>query len=142
MKNKLWYIDQDVTSTVYRSKINSSSDTFVHSVSGSTLHHLWYHYLCHVGKFVTDNITKVADGVPSLKKRNLFFVCGDCSNGKMTNKIKGYNRDPERAIIQGGRYHVDYGFVLGNDTIKSKIGPLITIKDGFNCYLLIVDKFS
>ena len=37
---------------------------------------------------------------------------------------------------------MDYGLVRGNNTIKSKTGPLITNKDGLNCYLLIVDKFS
>ena len=37
---------------------------------------------------------------------------------------------------------MDYGFVRGKDTIKNETGPLITNKDGFNCYLLIVDEFS
>ena len=79
MINKLWYVEQDITSTVYRAKIGSSSDAFVRSVTGSTLHHLWHHRLCHSGTFVTNNIDKVADGVPSLKKRNPFFSRGDCA---------------------------------------------------------------
>ena len=58
MRNKLWYLEQDITSTVYRANIGPSSDAFVRAVTGSTLHNLWHHRLCHAGKFVTDNIGK------------------------------------------------------------------------------------
>ena len=94
MHNKLWYIDQDVTSTVYRATIDTASDSFTHSVTGLSLHHLWHHRLCHAGKIIMDNIAKAIDGVPSLKKRNTFFSCGDCSSAKMTDQIKGYNNIP------------------------------------------------
>ena len=70
MRNRLWYLEQDITSTIYRSEILTTSDSFIHAVTGSTLHNLWNHHLCHAGKFVTDNIDKVVDGVPSLYKRN------------------------------------------------------------------------
>ena len=142
MNNKLWYINQDIESTLYRAKIRTASDAFVHSVTGSTLHHLWHHRLCHAGKFVTDNIATVADGVPSLKRRNPFFSCGDCSSGKMTDMIKGYNKQPARATQRGGRFNMDYGFVRGKTTFKNEDGPLLTSKDGFNCYLLAVDEYS
>jgi len=102
MQNKLWYIDQDVALTLYRSKSGTSSDAFVHSVTRSTLHHLWHHCLCYAGRFVTDNIVKVADGIPSLKKRNPFSSCGDCSSEKMTQQIKGYNKTLDQATEQGG----------------------------------------
>ena len=95
MENKLWYIDQDVSSTIYRSKIATSSAAFVHSVTGSTLHHLWYHHLCHTGEFVNKNIPQVADGVPSFKQRNPFFSCGDCSSRKMMKKIKRLSQNSE-----------------------------------------------
>ena len=60
----------------------------------------------------------------------------------MTNKIKGYNKDPLRSTTQGERFNVDYGFVRGKEFFKSEDGPLITSKDGYNCYLLIVDEHS
>ena len=37
---------------------------------------------------------------------------------------------------------MDYGFVRGNTTIKNETGPLITSKEGYNCYLLIADEYS
>ena len=73
MRNCLWYLEQDISSTIYRSKIATASDSFVHAVTGSTLHNLWHHRLCHSGQFVTNHIDKVIDGVPSLHKRNPFF---------------------------------------------------------------------
>ena len=73
MRNKLWYLEEDIRSTVYRAKIGHSSDTFVRAITGSTLHKLWRHRLCHAGKFVTDSIEKVVDSVPSLRKRNPLF---------------------------------------------------------------------
>ena len=113
MRNRLWYFDQDASSTLYRAKIASSSDAFVHAIHGSTLHHLWHHRLCHAGVAVTDHIDKVVLGVPSLRRRNPLFSCQDCSSGKMTTQKKGHATDPLRATLPGGRFHMDYGFVRG-----------------------------
>jgi len=110
MRNKLWYISQDVASTIYHAKINESSDAFVRTITGSTLHNLWHHRLCHAGKFATDNIAKIADGISSLRSHKLFFSCNDCTPGKFTNMIKGYNKNPDRATKQGERFNLDYGF--------------------------------
>ena len=142
MRNKLWYSEYDITSTVYREKIGPSSDAFVRAVTGPTLHNLWHHRLCHARKFVTDNIDKVVDGVPSLRKRNPFFSCHDCSAGKMTDQLRGYNKSPERADTPGGRFCMDYGFVRGEKTFKNEDGPLITSKEVYNCYFLIADEYS
>ena len=120
----------------------TASDAFIHKVTGSTLHNLWHHRLCHTGKFATDNIDKVADGVPCLRIRNPFFSCQHCSDGKMTIQKRGYNKDPKRATRICRRFNMDYGFVRGNDTVKNKEGPLITSNDGYNCYLMIIDEFS
>jgi len=128
--------------TLYHSKFGTSSDAFAHSVTRLTLHNLWNHRLCHAGRFVTDTIAKVANGVPSLKKYNPFFSCGDCSSGKMTQQIKGYNKTPDRSTEQGGCFNMDYGFVKGKTTVKNENALPITSKDGFNCYLLVVDEFS
>jgi len=39
----------------------------------------------------------------------------------MTAKIIGYNKEPGRAIEQGGRYNMEYGIVRGKQTIKKQI---------------------
>ena len=127
---------------IYRAKINESSDASVRAITGSTLYNLWHHCLCHAGKFSTDNIAKIADGVPSLQSYNPFFSCDDCTCGKFTNMIKCYNKNPDRATKQGYRFNLDYGFVRGDTIFKNEDGALLTSKDGYNCYLLIVDKYS
>ena len=141
-RNRLWYLEQDITSTFYHSKIATASDAFVQSVTGYTLRNLWHHRLCHAGQFATFNIAKVADGVPSLRKRNPFFSCNDCSRGKMTDQIKGSNKHPDRANTPGGRFNMDYCVIRGAHTTKNEDGLLITSKEGYNCYLLIADEFS
>ena len=60
----------------------------------------------------------------------------------MTNKIKSFNRTPDRATLSGRRFNMDYGFVRGEKTFKNENGALITNKEGYNCYFLIVDEFS
>ena len=122
--------------------MDTESNAFIHTVTGSTLHNLWHHCLCHTGKFATDHINKVEDGVLCLHARNPFFSCQNCSDGKMTTKIKGYKKEPDRATQICRRFNMDYGFVRGNDTIKNEHGPLITSKNGYNCYLMIVDEYS
>ena len=37
---------------------------------------------------------------------------------------------------------MDYGFVRGEVVIEQENGPLITSKEGYNCYLIIVDEYS
>ena len=109
-----------------RSQISTATGAFIHAVTGSILHNLWYYRLCHAGKFLIDNIDKVVDGVPSLYKRNPFFSCHDCSKVKITHQIRGYNKLPERAYTPGGRFHMDYGFVRGSTATKDEDGPLNT----------------
>ena len=120
----------------------TDSNALVQKVTGSTLHNLWHHHLCHIGKFATDNVDKLADSVPCLLARNPFFSCQNCSDGKTTTKNKVYSKDPNRATKICGRFIMDYGFVRGNDTIKSEDGLLITSKDGYNYYLMIINKYS
>ena len=140
MQNKLWFFEQDISSTLYRSKMATDSNAFFYKVTGSTLHNFWHHRLCHTGKFATDNIYKVADGVPCLRTCNPFFSCQNYYHGKVTTKIKGYSKDPERATKVCRRFNMGYGFIRGNDTIKSEDGPLIISKDGCNYYLMIIDE--
>ena len=61
---------------------------------------------------------------------------------KITQQVKGYNKDPLRDTTQDERSNVDYGFVRGKEIFESEDGPLIANKESYNCYLLVVDKYS
>ena len=119
MRNKLWYLEQGVTSMGHRAQIRFSSDTFVRAITGSTLHKLWHYRLCRAGKLVTDHLDEVADSVSFLRKRNFFFSCLNCSKGKITSRMWGYNKTPDRETIPGGRFHMEYWFVRGKHTKNS-----------------------
>ena len=129
MRNKLWYIEQDVSSTIYRAQIEEASGAFAHTINGSTLHSLWHHRLCHAGKFACDNVEKVADDVPFLRSRNTFFSCKDCSARRMKNKIKGFNRNSIRATCQGGQFNINFGFFRRKSIVTTDKEKLITSKD-------------
>ena len=60
----------------------------------------------------------------------------------MTAQIKGYNKNSLRATTQGEWFNVDYGFVRGKEVIKNGDGPVITSKEGYNYYVLVVDEYS
>ena len=45
--------------------------------------------------------------------------------------------------LPGRHFHMDFGFVRGSTyTIKQEHGPTITSKDGYNSYLLIIDRVA
>ena len=60
----------------------------------------------------------------------------------MTEQIKGYNSNPLRAQGPGRRFNMEYGFVRGKSVTKGEDIPLITSRNGYNCYLLIASKYS
>ena len=37
---------------------------------------------------------------------------------------------------------MDYGFLRGGVVIKQEDGPLVTSKEDYNCYLIIVNEYS
>ena len=143
MHNRLWFIEQDVLSSIYRASAQNETSTFIASVNGSALHALWHHRLGHPGDFITTNAHKSCNGIPNLtKNKHPFFACGSCAHGKMTKMIKGFNKDPHQVSAPGERFVMDFGFVCGSYKLKTENGPLVTSKDGFNSYLLIMDVYS
>ena len=78
--NKIWLIHQDPTATVYCTEIKQSSNTFVRTVTGITLHNLWHHRLFHTSKFCTGNINKVGECVPSLYTPKNFKIFQACNS--------------------------------------------------------------
>ena len=60
----------------------------------------------------------------------------------MISNIKDYNKHSERATKPGCRFNMDFDFVRGKEITKNEDGPLITSKEGYNCYVSITHKFS
>lgn len=94
---------------------------------------------------MSEVIHKTADGIPTMiNGQNAFYKCGTC----LKSKIERKNTKPEQSELSkiqvngpGQQFHMDYGFVRGSDfSQKNEEGKLITSKDDYNAYLLIVDK--
>ena len=106
----------------------------------------------------------LAKGVPKLKG-NAFYQCASCASGKLCTKrtypnaekkktaTKQTPMDNEEAIPPGEpgqHYHMDFGFVRGHDESfnlnqqlkKKKKGKIVQSIDGYNCYLIIVDRVT
>ena len=116
-------------------------------LSKAATHELWHQRLCHPGESVTNNISRTTEGVPNLSQgRNDFYKCETCMRAKM-KRMKKFKLAPsvkDNMVHGAGQmFHMDFGFVRGSDfKIKEDDGRIITSRDGYNSYLIIVDKFS
>ena len=133
---KLWYISQDINSTIYCAKINKASDAFVHAVTGTIMHNRWPHWLGQAWKFATDYIDKFANDVTSLRSHSPFFSCQRCSKVKINKMTKGFNKDSLCVAIPCRRMYMSYRFFRGETVTKIKDGLLITRK------MVIISTYS
>ena len=152
MLNGLWYATQsflDCIEPEYDDWMDTpeSMTPVLRRLSKAATHELWHQRLCHPGESVTNNISKATEGVPNLSHgRNEFYKCETCMRAKM-QKIKKFNlsgntRD-SKVSGPGQMFHMDFGFVRGSDfKVKEGDGRIITSRDGYNSYLIIVDKYS
>lgn len=62
--------------------------------------------------------------------------------GKISATPKNKNSSPS-TTARGQLFHMDFGFVRGNDfRTKNEKGKMITSRDGYNSYLIIVDSYT
>ena len=154
--NDLWYHTTPSSTTESKATVNrlSTAATF----------ELWHQRLAHAGQSTMQMMDKHAIGIPRLKG-NAFFRCPSCMTGKLCTKRKVHQKQAvtkqkvteeeyqEIDDIQGEpgqHYHMDFGFVKGrddsyditnNNTVKKK-GKIVKSIDGFQCYLIIIDRVT
>ena len=124
---------------------------YCHRLTDSASYELWHQRLGHPGHKVMDNIHKHTTGVPKLRG-NQFYQCASCMDAKFkkrafhTKRVKFKtpsqpSTPPEPAPLKGQNLYCDFGFVRGSDwSERDKDGKLITSKDGYRSYCLIIDK--
>jgi len=63
---------------------------------------------------------------------------------KIESTPRNKNTEPTFKVERPGQnFHMDFGFVRGSDFKENnEDGRIITSRDGYNCYLIIVDKYS
>ena len=123
---------------------------------------LWYGQLGCAGNNVMDNIHKHVKGIDQPLKRNFFYKRASYFPNKIIKRALGtkYKRGRKRKTEStdhkifsneedgingepGHIFHMDFGLVRGSTyRIKQEHGLTTTSIDGFNSYLIIVDRVT
>ena len=136
-------------------KVNQFNDSYLSA--------LWHGRLGYAGNNVMDNIHKHVIGIDKSLRRNPFYRCPFCLPNKMYKRslkktARKKTRSPSQVPTQnqcrdplhdednikgesGQHFHMDFGFVRGSEyKLKSETGSTITFIDGFNSYIIIIDR--
>ena len=165
--NNLWY--HDIPHSTDKANISQLIHPKINRLHSAARHELWHQRLIHPGERCMTEIHKHVDGIDMPLKGNCFYRCAACLQGKPKKKNRGPSSSLKHArkrnkqarnipspppepindnddiiiknAIPGQYFHMDFGFVRGSKyTIKQETGHTITSKDGYNSYLVIVDR--
>ena len=162
--NNLWFHNMSPADS------NTYIHPTVNRLSSIAKYELWHQRLIHPGERCMKCIHHHVDGINDQLTGNTFYRCASCMQGKprkspsrpqtsLKHKGKKYRTRKHRPSIEveddtnaiddilipnakpGQHFHMDFGFVRGSSyTIKQEDGPPITSKEGYNSYLLIIDR--
>ena len=148
-ENKLWFHYIDIISQQEYTRMNYQAKAVVKTLSQGASYQLWHHRLGHASDKVMHEAHKHCKGVPKFNKPH-FYQCNTCLSstfkkkhiGKIIKRVPMPKSKPE-SIEVGQHLHADFGFVRGSDySVKDKQGKLITSKDGYRSYCLVIDRKS
>ena len=141
MKNGLWYNSQKLADLQDYSR--SRRRSIIRHLNATAEYELWHQRLGHAGEKAMSVIHNCVDGVPSLySHRNKFHKCECCMRGKVTSAAKRKYTNVKTSK-RGEIFHMDFGFVRGSEykSVNDK-GKIVTSRDGYNSYLIIVDAHT
>ena len=155
MENILWYSQEwyQEVPVHMEQRIRSKRWEVVRKLSKVVEYELWHQRLGHPGKRVMSQIHKSVKGDPKLKG-NYFYKCASYFYWKLCerNTDEKYSRvlcnEEDESVSyppdqKGKHFSMDLEFVRGSDfSEKTSEGKTITSIDGYNSYLIIVDKSS
>ena len=128
---------------------------------------LWYGQLGCTGNIIMHIIYNHVIGIDRPLRKNPFYRCPCCLPNKMSKRClkkttKKAQKNTKKALNSekssdtqydplhddntikgesGQHFHMDFGLVRGSAyKVKNENGPTITSIDGFNSYLIIVDR--
>ena len=140
MKNGLWYSQQAQTI-----RLTTHKTECVRMLIAEATYQLWHQRLGHPGQKVLQHFHNCANGVPELQsKLHQFFSCKCCDHAKIKKQNKNVLPSPDKTTSRGQRFHMDFGFVRGDNSHKTndKTQRIVTSIDGFSSYLIIVDSHT
>ena len=159
--NDLWYHDNFISQSCNSSSIKSNTTPQINVLSNAATFELWHQRLGHPGSRTMENIHKYVNGVPKLRG-NAFWKCPSCISSKIQKRA--VSKKPNKNSIHksnsvnvnslnlqqhkknytiGQHWGMDFGFMRGSSyKKKTETGSTITSIDGYNSYLLIIEKSS
>ena len=141
MINGLWYSTQTIDDL--HDWTNQIVKPIIRNITQRAEYELWHQRLCHAGQKALSNIHKCADGIPDLNPaKHPFHKCEACMKGKVTAAPK-HKHTTISTTQRGQLFHMDFGFVRGSAfKQQNEKGKIITSRDGYNSYLIIVDAHT
>ena len=133
----LWYINHLHIPQPWET---TASINIIYTIQNSINYSFWHRRLEHPGHATMQHTHKGVLSVLTLEKPP-FFTCTCCIKAKFITQKKGHNTRPSWATVPNERFQMDFGFVRGNTILEDKYGKLITSKDGYTWYLLVLNKF-
>lgn len=133
MLNNLWFLAYN--STKHRPR---DSSTIINSLQQELEYKIWHHHLAHPGHNIISAAPNSCNGLPASLIKLKFNECETCIQSKIGNKKKGYKLKNSSDIRPGTFFEMDFAFVQGPSS-DGKKGHLHTCRNGYNCYLLIID---
>ena len=147
--NNLWhhYLNEIPQSDFH--SLSTQSKAILNSLNVNALYHIWHHRLGHPSHKIMKEAHKHCIGIPKLKEP-AFFNCTTCNSSKFRRTHIGPTKrtvkptpSKKEEIEVGQHLHIDFGFVRGSDySTKDQHGRLVTSKDGFRSYCLVIDRAS
>ena len=141
MMNYMWYTSQPTDLSAIQ--LPTQNAPIIRRLTQRAEYELWHQRLGYIGETVMTNLHKCVDGTPNLAQcKHKFFKCECCMRGKVHAAPK--NKSPSTtAAARGEVFHMDFGFARGSDyKAKNEKGRIITSRDGYNSYLIIVDAHT
>ncbi len=126
----------------------------IHKLTQAAQYELFHQHFGHPGQQTMSILHLHVNDVPPLHG-NSFYKCLSCVHTK--SRHRSYNKKPTKPIplttkkdikqginiLPGQHFNVDFGFLHGTDFATTDTqGSLITSIDGYQSYLLIIDKCS
>ena len=145
--NNLWY---SVTSTIQDyPMIHQDKQPTVNRLTGAGFYALIHARMGHPGQTIMATLHQHVDGVPKMRSHPL-YKCETCLRVKATKRsvsktestqLKQHSPGDAPAIVPGQQFHIDMGFVRGTQfSYRDADGKLVTSLDGYNSYVIIVDR--
>ena len=118
------------------------------------MHHyeLWHQRLCHAPLDRLLRTSKYVQGLPHLTPGHIpsFVRCRACDIAKLKKAPKGHSTPDQMDLQTGQQFHMDLGFIRGPANLQAVLvdreeeaqPKIIHSRQGFTCYLLIIDRKS